>query len=70
MGHNSYFSGMKGKLKIMKRAITNFDMGKYILVVGKDATDIFNFYNVKEMHGLNLKDAKAEEVDKTKGNGV
>ena len=58
------------QLKMMKRAITNFDMGKYILVVGKDATDIFNFYNVKEMHGLNLKDAKAEEVDKTKGNGV
>jgi hypothetical protein len=48
----------------------NFDMGKYILVVGKDATDIFKFYNVKEMHGLNLKDAQAEEVDKTKGNGV
>ncbi len=48
----------------------NFDMGKYILVIGKDATDIFKFYNVKEMHGLNLKDAQAEEVDKTKGNGV
>jgi hypothetical protein len=48
----------------------NFDMRKYILVVGKDATDIFKFYNVKEMHGLNLKDAQAEEVDKTKGNGV
>ena len=50
--------------------IMNFDMGKYILVIGKDATDIFKFYNVKEMHGLNLKDAQAEEVDKTKGNGV
>jgi hypothetical protein len=61
---------MKSKLKAMKQAIRSFDMGKYILVVGKDATDIFNFYNVKEMHGLNLKDAKAEEVDKTKGNGV
>jgi CRISPR/Cas system type I-B associated protein Csh2 (Cas7 group RAMP superfamily) len=61
---------MKSKLKMMKRAITNFDMGKYILVVGKDATDIFKFYDVKQMHGLNLKDAQAEEVDKTKGNGV
>ena len=61
---------MKGKLKAMKQAIRSFDMGKYILIIGKDATDIFNFYNVKEMHGLNLKDAKAEEVDKTKGNGV
>lgn len=50
--------------------IKHFDMGKYILVLGKDATDIFNFYNVKEMHGLNLKDAQAEEVDKTVGNGV
>lgn len=45
-------------------------MGDYILVIGKDATDIFKFYNVEEMHGLNLKDAQAEEVDKTKGNGV
>ena len=61
---------MKGKLKAMKQAIRNFDMGKYILVVGKDATDIFKFYDVKQMHGLNLKDAQAEEVDKTKGNGV
>ena len=50
--------------------IKHFDMGKYVLVLGKDATDIFKFYNVKEMHGLNLKDAQAEEVDKTKGNGV
>jgi hypothetical protein len=50
--------------------IMNFDMGDYILIIGKDATDVFKFYNVKEMHGLNLKDAKAEEIDKTKGNGV
>jgi hypothetical protein len=50
--------------------IKEFDMGKYILLVGKDATDIFKYYKVKEMHGLNLKDAQAEEVDKTKGNGV
>jgi len=48
----------------------NFDMGDYILIIGKDATDVFKFYNVKEMHGLNLKDAQAEEVDKTVGNGV
>ena len=50
--------------------IKKFDMGQYILVIGKDATDIFKFYKVDEMHGLNLKDAQAEEVDKTKGNGV
>lgn len=50
--------------------IKKFDMGKYILIVGKDATDIFKYYNIKEMHGLNLKEAQAEEVDKTKGNGV
>jgi hypothetical protein len=50
--------------------IKNYDMGKYILIVGKDATDVFKFYNVKEMHGLNLKDAQAEEIDKTVGNGV
>lgn len=50
--------------------IKHFDMGKYILVLGSNATDIFKFYKVKEMHGLNLKDAQAEEVDKTVGNGV
>jgi hypothetical protein len=50
--------------------VKHYDLGKYLLIVGKDATDIFKYYNVKEMHGLNLKDAQAEEVDKTKGNGV
>jgi hypothetical protein len=50
--------------------IKEFDMGKYILLIGKDATDVFKYYKVKEMHGLNLKDAQAEEVDKTVGNGV
>jgi len=50
--------------------VKHYDMGKYVLIVGKDATDIFKYYNVKQMHGLNIKDAQAEEVDKTKGNGV
>ena len=50
--------------------VKNYDMGKYVLIIGKDATDIFKYYNVNQMHGLNLKDAQAEEVDKTKGNGV
>ena len=47
-----------------------FDMGKYILLVGNDATEIFDHYKVAEMHGLNRKDAQAEEVDKSTGNGV
>ncbi len=47
-----------------------FDMGKYVLLVGNDATEIFDHYKVAEMHGLNRKDAQAEEVDKTTGNGV
>ena len=47
-----------------------FDMGKYILLIGNDATEIFDYYKVAEMHGLNRKDAQAEEVDKTTGNGV
>jgi hypothetical protein len=46
------------------------DMGKYIVLIGDNATEIFDYYNVPEMHGLNRKDAQAEEVDKTKGNGV
>lgn len=47
-----------------------FDMGDYVLLVGNNATEIFDYYDVDEMHGLNLKDAQAEEVDKTVGNGV
>jgi hypothetical protein len=46
------------------------DMGKYVLLAGNNATTIFDYYKVDEMHGLNRKDAQAEEVDKTKGNGV
>jgi hypothetical protein len=46
------------------------DMGKYVLLIGNDATEIFDYYKVPEMHGLNRQDAQAEEVDKTKGNGV
>lgn len=45
-------------------------MGKFVLLLGNDATEIFDYYGVEKMHGLNRKDAQAEEVDKTKGNGV
>ncbi len=45
-------------------------MGKYVVLIGDNATEIFDYYNVPEMHGLNRVDAQAEEVDKTKGNGV
>jgi len=41
-----------------------------MLLIGKDATEIFDYYSVDKMHGLNRKDAQAEEVDKSKGNGV
>jgi len=47
-----------------------YDMGEYILLVGNNATEVFDYYDVEEMHGLNRKDAQAEEVDKTTGNGV
>lgn len=45
-------------------------MGKYVLLAGDNATEIFDYYKVDEMHGLNRKDAQAEEIDKTVGNGV
>ena len=45
-------------------------MGKYILLIGNDATEVFDYYKVEEMHGLNRADAQAEEVDMTVGNGV
>ena len=45
-------------------------MGKYILLIGNDSTEIFDYYKVDEMHGLNRADAQAEEVDMTVGNGV
>ena len=57
-------------MKVLVKNIRHYDMGDYILVIGNDATDIFKHYNVSEMHGLNILDAQAEEVDKTKGNGV
>lgn len=53
-----------------KNSIKGFDMGKYLLLIGNNATDIFNYYNVQQMHGLNLNDAIAEEIKKTVGNGV
>lgn len=46
------------------------DMGDFVLLIGNDATEIFDYYSVDKMHGLNRADAQAEEVDKTKGNGV
>jgi hypothetical protein len=46
------------------------DMDKFVVLIGKDATEIFDYYKVDKMHGLNRKDAQAEEVDKSKGNGV
>lgn len=45
-------------------------MGDYILLLENNATEIFDYYKVPEMHGLNRADAQTEEVDKTKGNGV
>lgn len=50
--------------------IKEYDMGKYVLLVADNATEVFKHYGVKEMHGLNIADAQAEEIDKTKGNGV
>lgn len=46
------------------------DMGKYVLLLGNNAPELFDYYKVEEMHGLNRKDAQAEEIDKTVGNGV
>jgi hypothetical protein len=63
---------MREGLKITSRSpvFNKTDMGDYVLIIGKNATDIFKYYNVEEMHGLNLKDAQIEELDKTRGNGV
>lgn len=45
-------------------------MGKYVLLIGNNATEVFDYYKIDKMHGLNRADAQAEEVDKTVGNGV
>lgn len=50
--------------------IKEYDMGKYVLLLAYNATEIFKHYGVKEMHGLNIIDAQDEEVYKKKGNGV
>jgi hypothetical protein len=47
-----------------------YNMGKYDLLVGNNAVEIFDYYKVDSMHGLNKKDAKAEEIDKKVGNGI
>jgi hypothetical protein len=36
---------------------------KYDLIIGKDATEIFNYYNVTEMHGLSLDGAISRIVE-------
>ena len=73
------FSGQRTGQKVLDVTVQDFcyicfmkkiDMGKYILLAGDNATEIFDYYKVEEMHGLNRADAQAEEVDKTKGNGV
>ena len=46
------------------------DNGKFLTIIGDVATDIFDFYGIEEMHGLNRTDAQAEEVDMTTGNGI
>ena len=53
-----------------KNSIKSFDMGKYLLIIGNNAADIFKYYNVEKMHGLNLNDDIEEEINKTVGNGV
>ena len=53
-----------------KNSVKGFDIGKYLLIIGNDATDIFKYYNVEKMHGLSLNEAIAEEIKKTVGNGV
>jgi hypothetical protein len=53
-----------------KNSVKGVDMGKYLLIIGNDATDIFKYYNVEKMHGLSLNEAIAEEIKKTVGNGV
>lgn len=53
-----------------KAKIKEYDMGKYVLLLAYNATEVFKHYGVKQMHGLNMADAQAEEIDKTKGNGV
>jgi len=50
--------------------LRTIDNGKFITIFGEVATDIFDFYGVAEMHGLNRADAQAEEIDMTVGNGI
>lgn len=37
------------------------DRGRYDLLLSYDPCDIFNYYNVDEMHGLNLHDCMASD---------
>jgi hypothetical protein len=43
-----------------KMMITNFRNG-YILLLSYNPCDVFNYFDVEEMHGLSLKDCQAHE---------
>jgi hypothetical protein len=67
---NNSWKNIRAVNNFEKNSVKGFDMGKYLLIIGNDATDIFKYYNVEKMHGLSLNEAIAEEIKKTVGNGV
>lgn len=48
------------RLKVKVKA---YHFEKYDLIIGQDATEIFNYYNVTEMHGLSLNGAISRIVE-------
>ena len=43
--------------------LKDYHFKEYDLIIGKDATEIFNYYNVTEMHGLSLDGAISRIVE-------
>ena len=43
--------------------LKSYHFKEYDLIIGKDATEIFNYYNVTEMHGLSLDGAISRIVE-------
>ena len=49
--------------KRLKVKVKAYHFEKYDLIIGQDATEIFNYYNVTEMHGLSLDGAISRIVE-------
>ena len=51
------YSQIRKRIRILPKDLKSIDRNQYRLLLGRNATEVFKYYNVKEMHGLSLKGA-------------